>query len=68
MHEINFFGLLISPLLVFFLIAWAIFTPLAWGLERAGFFKFVYNREIAEISILIILLGIIFFIAQTGIF
>jgi hypothetical protein len=55
--EIDIFGVLAPPLLVWLGVALVISAALRWGLNRIGFYRFVWHRPLFDLALLLILLG-----------
>jgi hypothetical protein len=55
--EIDIFGVLAPPLLVWLGVALVISAGLRWGLKRIGFYRFVWHRPLFDLALLLILLG-----------
>ena len=57
--EIDLFGVLLPPLLVWVGVALLLSTLLRRGLAKAGFYRFVWHRPLFDISLLVILTGLV---------
>ncbi|NNM55861.1 MAG: DUF1656 domain-containing protein [Acidocella sp.] len=55
--EIDLYGVLFPPLLVWLGIALLFSTLLRAGLKRLGLYRFVWHRPLFDLALLIILLG-----------
>lgn len=55
--EIDLYGVLFPPLLVWLAIALPISALLRFGLSRAGIYRFVWHRPLFDLAILVIVLG-----------
>jgi hypothetical protein len=55
--EIDFYGVLLPPLLVWLGVALALAALVRLGLARTGFYRFVWHRPLFDLAVLIILLG-----------
>jgi len=55
--EVDVFGVLFPPLLVWVGIALVISAALRWVLARAGVYRFVWHRPLFDLCLLIILTG-----------
>jgi hypothetical protein len=62
--EIDLYGILLPPLLVWLVIA----LPLAAGvrvcLNRIGFYRFVWHRPLFDFLVLLILVGLVSYLSQ----
>ena len=63
--EIDLFGVVLPPLLVWLLGAVAVAALVRAGLSRAGFYRFVWHRPLFDFLILVILTGLISMLAET---
>ncbi len=57
--EINLFGVLLPPLLVWAAMALLVSALVRYLLARAGLYRFVWHRPLFDVSLLIILTGLI---------
>ncbi|MDE1151868.1 MAG: DUF1656 domain-containing protein [Micavibrio sp.] len=57
MHEVDLYGVLISPLLVCFVAAWVTSQFVTRALERVSFYRFVASRQLFDLATLITLTG-----------
>ena len=57
--EINLFGVLLPPLLVWTAMALLVSALVRYLLARAGLYRFVWHRPLFDVSLLIILTGLI---------
>jgi hypothetical protein len=55
--EINIFGVLLPPLLVWLGIALVLSAALRWLLNRAGIYNYVWHRPLFDLALLVIILG-----------
>ena len=55
MHEIDLYGVLLSPLLSAFIAAWLSQQVLTRVGERIGFYRFVAQRPLFDLALLVIL-------------
>ena len=55
--EIDLYGVLMPPLLVWLGIALLLSTLLRSGLKRLGLYRFVWHRPLFDLALLVILLG-----------
>jgi len=62
--EIDIFGVLAPPLLVWLGVALVISAALRWGLNRIGFYRFVWHRPLFDLALLLILLGGVSLLAE----
>lgn len=58
--EIDVAGIFLSPLLLCLLLAFLARLLLSWVLGVAGFYRFVWNRPLFDLSLFLILLGAAF--------
>jgi GH15 family glucan-1,4-alpha-glucosidase len=59
--EVDLYGILLPPLLVWLGVALLASAALRWGLTRLGVYRFVWHRPLFDLALLIILLGAISF-------
>ena len=57
--EIDLYGVLLPPLLVWLGVALALAAPVRWVLNHFGLYRFVWHRPLFDFSLLIIILGIV---------
>lgn len=57
--EVDLYGVLCPPLLIWLGLAFAISMPLRWGLTKLGLYKLVWHAALFDIALLVILLGAI---------
>jgi hypothetical protein len=57
--EVNLFGVLFPPLLVWVGVALVLSTVLRLALSAAGLYRFVWHRPLFDLSLLIILTGLV---------
>jgi hypothetical protein len=55
--EIDIFGVLAPPLLVWLGLALVVAAGLRWLLNRLGVYRFVWHRPLFDLALLVILLG-----------
>ncbi|HEX2942624.1 MAG TPA: DUF1656 domain-containing protein [Rhodopila sp.] len=55
--EINLYGVFVTPLLVWMLLAYGLSFPVRRLLSAAGFYRFVWHRALFDFALFIILLG-----------
>jgi hypothetical protein len=55
--EINLYGVLLPPLLVWLAFALALAALVRMALARIGFYRFVWHRPLFDLAVLVILLG-----------
>jgi len=63
--EINVYGVLLPPLLVWLVCGVAVSAVLRAGLERVGFYRFVWHRPLFDLSVLVILTGAMSWVGET---
>ncbi|HTW25573.1 MAG TPA: DUF1656 domain-containing protein [Acetobacteraceae bacterium] len=56
-HEVDFYGLLVSPMLIWAAIALPVSALLRRLIGRAGLYRFVWHRPLFDFALLIIVLG-----------
>jgi hypothetical protein len=56
-HEVDFYGVLLPPLLVWAVVALAFRAVLRRALLRVGFYRFVAHPALFDIAMLVILTG-----------
>jgi hypothetical protein len=57
--EINIFGVLAPPLLIWLGIALVLSAALRRLLNAAGFYRYVWHRPLFDLALLVILLGLV---------
>ena len=57
MHEIDIYGVLVSPMLIWTGMALIIVWLLRQVLEWIGLYRFVWHRPLFDLSVLIVILG-----------
>lgn len=62
-HELDIYGLFITPLLAWAVIAWLISIPLRRLLEAIGFYRLVWHRALFDVALFFILLGGVWYAA-----
>jgi acyl-CoA synthetase (AMP-forming)/AMP-acid ligase II len=62
--ELDLGGIFVAPIFGCLLIAGAIFVPLSWYFDRCELHNHVANRPIFDVSVFVILLGVIIAIFQ----
>ncbi|HQT39051.1 MAG TPA: DUF1656 domain-containing protein [Acidocella sp.] len=55
--EIDLYGVLLPPLLVWLALALLLSALLRWVLNRAGIYHYVWHRPLFDLAILVVLLG-----------
>jgi Protein of unknown function (DUF1656) len=60
--EIDIFGVLFPPLLVWLGIALLVSYAVRWGLGWLGIYRFIWHRPLFDLSLLVILTGIVSFL------
>ncbi|OYY04884.1 MAG: hypothetical protein B7Y73_03090 [Acidocella sp. 35-58-6] len=55
--EIDLYGVLLPPLLVWLALALLLSALLRWALNRAGIYHYVWHRPLFDLAILVVLLG-----------
>jgi hypothetical protein len=63
--EINIYGVLLPPLLVWLVCGVAASALVRAGLNFLGFYRFVWHRPLFDFSLLVILTGAISWVAET---
>jgi len=63
--EFDLFGVYLPPLLPAGLFAWLVTALLIRGLNRLGFYRFVWHRPLANVAIFVIVLGVTVFVLPT---
>lgn len=57
--EVNIFGVLFPPLLVWLGVALVLSAVLRRALQAAGLYRFIWHRPLFDLSLLIILTGLV---------
>jgi hypothetical protein len=60
--EIDLFGVLLPPLLVWVGLAFLVSALLRWALGRIGAYRFIWHRPLFDFLLLVILTGLISFL------
>jgi hypothetical protein len=55
--EIDIFGVLLPPLLVWVLMAVMLSAAVRWVLAKVGLYRFVWHRPLFDLALLVILTG-----------
>lgn len=55
--EIDLYGVLLPPLLVWLALGFLVTSALRFLLTRAGFYRFVWHRPLFDFSLLVIITG-----------
>jgi hypothetical protein len=63
--EINLYGVLLPPLLVWLGAGLAASAVVRFGLNRAGLYRFVWHRPLFDLAILVIATGAVAVLANT---
>jgi len=63
--EINVYGVLMPPLLVWLVCGVALSALVRAGLNRVGFYRYVWHRPLFDLSVLVILTGVVSWVAET---
>lgn len=53
--EVNLFGVLFPPLLVWLMLALLLSFPLRRGLAAAGLYRFIWHRPLFDLALLVLL-------------
>lgn len=56
-HEIDIYGVLVSPMLVWLGIALLVTGLLRWAMGRLGLYRFVWHKPLFDLALLIVALG-----------
>jgi hypothetical protein len=59
LRELSFYGLLISPLLVWTAVAFLLCAGLRHALNKLGAYRFVWHRSLFDAALLVIVLGVV---------
>jgi hypothetical protein len=62
--EIDLYGVLLPPLLVWLGIGLAVSAVVRFGLSRAGLYRFVWHRPLFDLAILVIATGAVALLAN----
>jgi hypothetical protein len=65
-HELNIYGLFVSPMLVWTMIALAIAAVLRRLIAWYGLYRFVWHRPLFDLALLVIVLGGVAAVALRG--
>jgi hypothetical protein len=57
--EIDLYGVLLPPLLVWLGVALVISAGIRWVLNRIGVYQYVWHRPLFDLALLVILLGFV---------
>jgi len=57
--EIDLYGVLLPPLLVWLGVALPIAALLRFGLNQVGFYRFVWHRPLFDLAVLVIVTGLV---------
>ncbi len=57
--EVDLHGVLVAPLLIWLIIAYALSQVIRRLLDRIGFYRFVWHRALFDTALLVILTGLI---------
>ena len=57
--EVNLYGVLLPPLLVWLGLALLLSAALRLALARLGFYRFVWHRPLFDLALLVILTGLV---------
>lgn len=63
-HELDLYGLFITPLLAWAVIAWLISIPLRRLLDAIGFYRLVWHRALFDVALFVIVLGGVWYLAE----
>jgi len=58
-EELDFFGILIAPIVAYAMFAIPIFFILRWALSRLGVWRFVWHPALFEVSLYLIVLSLL---------
>lgn len=64
MKEANFFGIFLSPLLVWSLLATLLLLAARAGLSHFGLYRFIWHRSLFDLSLFILILALVVMIAM----
>jgi hypothetical protein len=62
--EIDIFGVFVPAILVLMLVSWLINQLIRTVLARAGFYRLVWHRSIFDLSIYVLVLGLVVIISH----
>jgi Protein of unknown function (DUF1656) len=57
--EIDLYGVLLPPLLVWVAVALLVSAALRWVLSKAGAYRFIWHRPLFDLALLVILTGLV---------
>ena len=57
--EINLYGVLLPPLLVWVGVAVVVSAALRWVLAKAGAYRFIWHRPLFDLALLAVLTGLV---------
>jgi hypothetical protein len=57
--EIDLYGVLLPPLLVWLGVALPVAALLRFGLNQVGFYRFVWHRPLFDLAVLVIVTGLV---------
>jgi hypothetical protein len=63
--EVNLFGIFLSPFLVLSLLAFLVLVLVRVLLSRLGFYKYVWHRSLFDLSLYLIILVFLVFLARS---
>jgi Protein of unknown function (DUF1656) len=58
-HELDVYGLLVPPILVWTGMALVVAAPLRLAMGRLGLYRFVWHKPLFDLALLVIVLGVI---------
>ncbi|MHB1285911.1 MAG: DUF1656 domain-containing protein [Leptospirales bacterium] len=64
MKEVNFFGIFLSPLLVWSLLAYFLLVAVRAGLGHFGLYRFIWHRSLFDLSLFILILALVVMIVM----
>jgi hypothetical protein len=59
LRELSFYGLLISPLLVWAAVAFLLSKGIRYLLNKLGAYRFVWHRPLFDAALLVIMIGVV---------
>ncbi len=65
LRPLDFFGFYLPPLVLWMLVAFVPFLALRWSLRRLGAYGFVWHRPLFDVSLYVVVLGILIFSGGT---